>query len=209
MIPILTAYSPNFEPLYRRWKETLPLGLVPMVKVLEVNNDGFGFRKDSWYDAIAQKIKHFEDILSTLDENALCICSDVDIFFTRADDSLSKYIVTEMKDKDMLFMRENRDHKVNGGFYVVRNTPKVRNELANARTYCVRRSPLADQDYFNGDFRSSGVSWGYIDTHKVAWGTFIHHKTDTLFHHAVCATNLDDKLKQQDKIADQFGIILP
>ena len=102
----------------------------------------------------------------------------------------------------MLFMREAMSQEVNGGFIVVRNSLDVQNIFKTAMEYCKLKSPHADQDYFNSiEFKQLNIHWDYIDYNLVAWGNNIYNPKKTLFHHAVCASGLEEKLHQQDKIA--------
>lgn len=200
----ISAFSENIRPLYERWAKTLPASFTPVVKIIEIPNDGYGFCKDSWYEAIEKKIQHFVDTLTAQPDGTMCLCCDVDIFFTKQDDTLARYLVEELNSKglDIIFMRECRTVSVNGGFYFVRNSPKVREELTKAMLHCRKRTKYADQDFFNSkEFRSGGIKWGYVDNALVAWGTAIFNANKTLFHHAVCTTNMTDKLEQQNKIA--------
>ena len=189
----------------------MPDGFVPIVKVIEIANDGYGFSSGSWYDAISRKIQHFIDTLESQPEGGICVCCDVDILFTRKSKDLADYLRAEIanKDLDMLFMREDTGECVNGGFYCVRNSEPVRNALKQAMLFCEKRTSFADQDYFNGIFKQSGVKWDYIDIAIVAWGWRVYDSRRTLFHHAVCSRNLDDKLRQQQEICRQFQIELP
>lgn len=209
---ILTAWSSNFKPMYDRWLRTLPNCFEPNAKLIQITQDKFGFATQSWYDAIKYKIQHFIDVLSNSPDGEIVICSDCDIFFTNSSDALKNYIIGEFDKQplDFLFMREAESQYVNGGFYVVKNSLRVRSILQKAKEYCNKKSPLADQDFFNGDgFRKSDVKWTYIDYKLVAWGNHVFDKSKTLFHHAVCCRNIKEKIKQQDKISRTFGIVLP
>lgn len=210
-IPAITVYSENFSKLYQRWVATLPSGFHPVVKVIEIAKDGYGFCSGSWYDAIIQKIQHFLDTLKGLPEGTLCLCCDVDIFFAKRTDALANYLRDEMETRglDMLFMQENQMESVNGGFYCVRNVERVRQALSHAMEYCMKKTQYADQDYYNSEeFKNSGVKWGVIDTSLVAWGGTVFNREKTLFHHAVCCVTMEDKLKQQNQIARLLKVSL-
>lgn len=208
----LAAYSDNFISLFNRWSTTLPLGFISDHKVINLVNDGFGFAKGSWYQAISMKIAFFIEKLETYPLGQLVLCSDVDIMFVKHRKSdLANYIKRTMREKDldMLFLREADTDGVNGGFYVVKNSPRVRTVLKIAMDYCNRRTKFADQDYYNSsDFKNSGIKWDYIDNQYVAWATIIYNPNKTLFHHAVCTTNLIQKLHQQNMVARRLHIKL-
>lgn len=201
---ILTAWSVNFEPLYNRWLKTLPRCFEPNAKLIEIPQDNFGCLSQSWYDAIKLKIQHFNNVLETLPEGEIVICCDCDIFFVRSNDELKKYITDHINkhNLDFLFMREGKVEQVNGGFYAVKNSSLVRKALSSAIQYCDKKTTFADQDFFNGvEFKTSGIKWDYIDYNLVAWAELIFNRRKTLFHHAVCTKNIEEKIKQQDKVA--------
>lgn len=211
-IPAITAWSRNFEPLFNRWSSTLPKDFVVCDKVIEVVQDGYGFQKQSWYDAISLKIQHFIDTLSTYPDGKIVLCCDCDIFFINQSSKLAECMIKRITEDnlDMLFMQEAQMPQVNGGFIVVKNSAKVQEVFKTARDYCLLKTPHADQDYFNSEeFQErSGIRWGFIDYNLVAWGNNIYDNKTTLFHHAVCASGLKEKLQQQDRIAQRFGIKL-
>lgn len=209
---VLTAFSDNFLPLYNRWSKTLPKCFEADAKLIVIPQDDFGYASQSWYDAIKLKIEHFKNVLESSNDGEIIICCDCDIFFTRSNDSLKNYIQSQIEQKnlDFLFMREAKTSHVNGGFYVVKNSALVRSILQKAIEHCDKKTPYADQDYFNGeDFQKSGIKWDYIDYKLVAWGNLVFDRRNTLFHHAVCTRDLQEKLKQQEKIARLFRLTLP
>lgn len=208
-IPTITVYSENFSELYRRWNNSIPEGLEPIVKKIElIDIVHTGFATKSWYDAICQKIQFFIDTLESIPDDKICLCCDVDIFFIKKDQSLYTYLTEEMKNKnlDMLFMRENTSHEVNGGFYCVKNSDKVRSVLKEAKEFCTQMSGYGDQDFYNGNFKQKDIQWEYIDVSKVIWGENVFNYDTALFHHAVCCLNLEDKLRQQNRIAQSYKI---
>lgn len=210
-IPAITAFSENFRPLYDRWRATLPAGFDPIVKAIDIANDGYGFLTGSWYDAITKKIQHFIDTLASLPNGTICLCCDVDIMFIKNSGDLADYLQTKItkNDLDMIFMRENDSNRVNGGFYCVRNSERVRNALKQAMVFCEKRTQYADQDYFNGDeFKQSGVKWDYIDMRLMVWGMHVYDKNMALFHHAVCAGTLAEKMHQQQAVGSFFQLQL-
>lgn len=199
--------------MYDRWEKTLPSGFVAQSKLMEIVGGVHGFQKASWYDAIAKKTGFFIESLSRLEDGRIALCCDCDIFFVKhKEDALRNYIESSITSDglDMLFMREAQTTLVNCGFMAVKNSAKVREAFARARDHCKRKTPFADQDYYNSDeFKiHSGIAWGYIDTAKVAWGTQVYDASQTLFHHAVCALNMKSKIEQQESIAKLLNVNL-
>jgi len=207
-IPIIAVYSDNFSPLYQRWAQTLPAGFKPYVKLITIQNDGYGFQKGSWYNAIAQKTDHAINTLASFPDQQLCVVSDVDIFFTKKTRDLVDFLQQAMKESplDFLFMRENKAEACNAGFYCVRNSASVRQTLVEAREFCRKGTKLGDQSYFNGP--NFTLKRDYIPNRLVAWGTEIHNRQHTLLHHAVCVGTLQEKLKQQQNVAARLGLVL-
>jgi len=211
-IIVMTAFSQNIAPLYKRWYASLPDMFVPSVKYIHsiTKNCSHGFQKQTWYDAIEMKIAHFIHTMEQYPDDTIFVCSDADIVFIDTRQStqpnvLYNYITHTLyaKKLDMLFLGEgHHDDKVNGGFYAVRNSQRVRDIMRKAKEHCKKKTPYADQDFYNSDEfqKDPNIKWAIIDRKYVAWGTIVFAPLHTLFHHAVCAKNMEEKLLQQTTV---------
>lgn len=200
IIPALVVYTDNYVPLLRRWTSSLPEGFRAVPRRLALAAPTFGFRTQSWYDAIRLKLEYFVEYLSTAPEGQLVMCSDADIYFVRQTDDLARAARRAFDDDpglDLWIMQENTRPEVNGGFYFVRNSPRVRTFLRDAAAFTTLKSPYADQEFFNAD---TTLRRQFIPNRYVAWGMEVFDRGECLLHHAVCCATVDQKIDQQDRV---------
>jgi hypothetical protein len=200
-IAALTVWTDNYQPLFDRWKSTLPSGFEPFAAKIVSTNDGVGFGTEHWFDCIKRKIAFFIGFLEDWPEGRIVLCSDADIMFVSPAGDLASLVERAFARRalDVWIMRENASKMVNGGFYFVRNSARVRAFLALARDSCDERLPFGDQTFINAEL-GRHLTWDYIPTHFVAWGNHVFDPRRCLFHHAVCASFVDLKTKQQENI---------
>ena len=204
MIPTFCVYSDNYEPLFQKFHDTLPLGFDLKVKKI-VLEEPFGFRTDSWYNAIQQKLNFVLENISSLPLNTLFCVSDTDIYFFKKSNELYKYVKdTFQKDLrlQVLIMQEDDLNQPNGGFIFLRNTPIVQELLKRMIQGAVQRLPFADQSVLQTEI--SRIRHRYINRNYVVWGTKIFNAKMALFHHAVCCGTVDEKLAQQELIKSKI-----
>lgn len=200
MIPALVVYTDNYVPLLRRWSASLPAGFRAAPRRLPIDAPSFGFRTQSWYDAIRLKLEYFADFLTDEPEGQLVMCSDADVYFVRQTDDLARAAQQAFEDApglDMWIMQENTRQEVNGGFYFVRNSPRVRQFLREAAASTALKTPFADQEFFNAD---TTLTKQFIPNRFVAWGMEVFDRGQCLLHHAVCCATVDQKIDQQDRV---------
>lgn len=200
MIYALTLWTDNYKPLYDKWLSSLPLGFEPITKHMDVSGyKTFGFRKPSWYECIKQKIGFFVETLNSMEDGCIVLCCDSDIMFLGKGDKLhtvTQQTFAQNPDLDMWIMRENTGDDVNGGFYFVKNSGKVRDYLKDAMRSCDDRLPFADQTFLNTTIKQR-MNYQYIPNEYVVCGGYIHTPKDALFHHAVGCADVPQKLEQQ------------
>jgi hypothetical protein len=170
-----------------------------------------GFMSDLFYNCIINKVKN---LINKLYENRYkyeyYISCDCDIWFLKNRknlwNNLEQYISN--KDYSITFMREDRVDSINGGFFIIRNKyldisirflEKVYNLLINTPR---NEIPLLEQTIINNI--KSEINFGYIPNDYVIWGHMIYNKNNSLFHHAVCCNDVDDKLTQIKDTKKQF-----
>jgi hypothetical protein len=212
---VITIYTDNYKPLYEKWLNTLPLGFNPIVFNLKVDkNDEFGFRRKTWYKAIDFKLKCIYRILKQKSPNEIILFSDVDIFFIKKDKTLFNLAVEKFNEDPLLdiwISREGIKNDVNTGFYFLRNNNKTSIFILNAIKSYHHGLPFADQTYFNNNLntfhlyntkicRKQYLKWDFIPNKYTIWGTQIYDKNNSIFHHATCTFNLEQKIIQQEQI---------
>lgn len=199
-----TVYTPNYYPLFARWKHSLPPGFVARVKHFIVDATEFGLSTPSWYTCVRFKMQEFNALLRELPDDVLVLCADSDIYFVNHTDALSRLTRKTFRDNpelDMWCMRENKTDSVNGGFYVVRNTHKIRMFMQEVLRACTRQyDTLAEQTFINRHMKDAGIKSAYVPDEYVAWAREVPDPAQCLFHHAVCCKNVAEKLQQQETV---------
>jgi len=167
--------------------------------------DQTGFRTKIWYYSVTNKIKHLIDTLinNKTDGIEYFIFTDCDvIFFSKnINEWLNLEYFIKENDKDIFFMRENISNDVNSGFFIIKNNSniydiinffnKVYYELQNTR---IEEMRLGDQTIINN--LKNEINYDYIPNEYTIFGENIFDKNKSLFHHAVCCMDTDDKIKQ-------------
>jgi len=168
-----------------------------------------GFQTDLWYYCVTNKIGHLVDILRN-SNNYPCeyfIFTDCDIRYISENkhhwDSLKEFI--DNNDNDIFFMRENDSTDVNSGFFIIKNNENLNNNmrffvnvLNKISVTDKKNMPFGDQSIINN--MKQNINYGFIPNEYVIFGDNVNDKKKALFHHAVGATTIDDKINQINKI---------
>lgn len=179
----------------------------------KICNNNLGFQSEIWYYSIRNKINHLINILNKDNKIKYYIFTDCDIVYIKENinewDNLEKYIIN--KDKDIFFMRENLSNDVNTGFFIIKNNDNINNiikffikVLDTIDKTKKEHMPLGDQTIINN--LKNEINYDYIPNNYVIFGTNIFNKKKSLFHHAVCCKNIDEKIKQINIIKNKFKI---
>lgn len=99
-------------------------------------------------------------------------------------------------------MRENASNDVNGGFFIIKNNnlEKIIHFLIYIFKQLITKPhlPMLEQQLINE--HKNKINFNFIPNPYVIWGTEIHDMKSALFHHAVCCSNVDEKIKQINQI---------
>jgi len=115
-------------------------------------------------------------------------------------------------EKDIFFMREGfSSSDVNSGFYIIKNNNKLttiieffEKVILNFKQRSNSSMQLGDQTIINE--LKSELNYGYIDNDYVIFGANIYNVNKALVHHAVCCTNVDQKLDQIRKVQSALSV---
>jgi tRNA uridine 5-carbamoylmethylation protein Kti12 len=106
-------------------------------------------------------------------------------------------------------MRENMSHDVNSGFFIIKNNDNITNiinffieVLQTIDTTEKVKMPYGDQSIINN--LKNIINYGFIPNDYVVFATHIFNINKSLFHHAVCCIDVDDKIKQINQIKMAF-----
>lgn len=174
-----------------------------------------GFQTDLWYYCIRNKISHLIDVISNSCNSIdieYFIFTDCDIVYVEKNinewHNLEKFITNE--NKDVYFMRESRTNNVNSGFFIIKNNNNIKNiinffveVLQTIDTTEKRHMPLGDQSIINK--LKNKINYGFIPNDYVIFGNTIYNIDKSLFHHAVCCRDVDEKIIQINQIKSRFN----
>lgn len=184
---------------------------------LDVSNKKTGFRSDLWYYCVRNKINHLINVLKnydSLNNIKYFIFTDCDIIYIKKNlnewYNLENYIQNE--NEDIYFMRESTSNEVNSGFFIIKNNENITNiikffvkVLQTIDTTKKERMVLGDQSIINR--LKSEINYGFIPNDYVVFATRIYNINKSLFHHAVCAKDVDDKIEQINRIKSSFNVL--
>jgi len=173
-----------------------------------------GFQTDLWYYCVRNKINHLINVLKNYDclnNIKYFIFTDCDVIYIKKNINewcnLENYIQNE--NKDIHFMRECSSDDVNSGFFIIKNNDNITNiinffieVLQTIDTTEKVQMPLGDQSIINN--LKNTINYGFIPNDYVVFGTNIFNINKSLFHHAVCCRDVDDKIKQINEIKMAF-----
>jgi len=173
-----------------------------------------GFQTELWYYCIRNKINHLINVLKNYDglnNIKYFIFTDCDIIYIKKNINewynLENYIQNE--NKDIHFMREGSSDDVNSGFFIIKNNDNITNiinffveVLQTIDTTEKVKMPFGDQSIINN--LKNKINYGFIPNDYVVFGTSVYNINKSLFHHAVCCRDVDDKITQINKIKMAF-----
>lgn len=165
-----------------------------------------GFQTDLWYYCVRNKINHLINVLNTyntLPDIKYLIFTDCDVIYIKKNIhewyNLENYVINE--NKDIYFMRESNSDKVNSGLFVIKNNNYIKNiinffiEVLQTIDMTEKNNmPDGDQSIINE--LKNNINYGFIPNEYVIFGEDIYNKKKSLFHHAICCKDVDDKILQ-------------
>lgn len=165
-----------------------------------------GFGTPLWHLCVRNKIEHLLNVLynhQRLQTIKYFIFSDCDVVFLKNNanewSNLERFIV--QTERDIFFMREGTSEDVNTGLFIVKNNENMPRNISffesvvqKLNTSNTEDLPYGDQTVINSLLAS--IDYGFIPNDYVVWGTQIYNSRKSLFHHAVCASCVEDKLCQ-------------
>ena len=175
-----------------------------------VSFENTGFQTELWYYCVRNKINHLINVLKNGSNIKYFIFTDCDIIYIKKNVNewynLENYIQNE--NKDIYFMREHSSDDVNTGFFIMKN-----NDITNIINFFVEvlqtiditekeKMPLGDQSIINN--LKYKINYGFIPNDYVVFGSEIFNINKSLFHHAVCCRDVDDKIEQINQVKTAF-----
>jgi hypothetical protein len=173
-----------------------------------------GFQTDLWYYCVRNKINHLINVLKNYDylnNIKYFIFTDCDIIYIKKNVNewynLENYIQNE--NKDIYFMRECFSDDINSGFFIIKNNDNITN-IINFFVKVLQTIDITEKaNMSHGDQSIINnlkkiINYGFIPNDYVIWASNIHNINKSLFHHAVCCRDVDDKIEQINQIKSNF-----
>ena len=217
---LFVSYStPNYEKLTNVYLESLKnIGVTKIEHKIDQDIDyqtncDLGFRSEFWYKSVKNKIRNLINVLKNKKSDKSIeyfIQSDCDIQYFSKNvhewENLEYFI--KNNEKQIFFMRERRIHnKINSGFFIIKNNEHINaiigffeSVILNLDTRKIKDLALGDQTVINIFLKRQLIKYDFIPTCYVIWGERIYDINKALFHHAVCASNIETKLNQIKEI---------
>ena len=173
-----------------------------------------GFQTDLWYYCVRNKINHLINVINNynnLHDIKYFIFTDCDIIYIKNNINewynLEEFIIKQ--NKDIYFMREDVTDDVNSGLFIIKNNGNIKNIInffiEVLKTIDItekNKMPFGDQSIINS--LKNKINYGFIPNDYVIFGKQIFNKNKSLFHHAVCCIDVEDKILQINYIKSLF-----
>lgn len=169
-----------------------------------------GFGTPFWHLCVRNKMVHLLNVLynhERLRTIKYFIFCDCDVVFLKENVSewsnLERYIVET--DMDIFFMREGTSEQVNTGMFIIKNNENIPKNISFFESVVQKLDTCNTDDFPYGDqsvinSMLSSIDYGFIPNEYVIWGRQINDPNKSLFHHAVCASHVYDKICQINEI---------
>lgn len=175
-----------------------------------------GFQTNLWYLCIRNKIHHLINVLKKYDNYdkydglnniKYFIFTDCDINYIKKNINewynLENYIQNE--NKDIHFLREGWSDDVNTGFFIIKNNDNITNIINFFVEVLQTINQTKKENMYFGDQTiinnlKHKINYGFIPNDYVVFGCNIYNINKSLFHHAVCCRDVDDKIIQINNI---------
>lgn len=175
------------------------------------------FREAGWHHAMRLKLARVCEFLEDdVAEAAHALVTDADIQYLNPAKLLELFQNARDEGLDFYGMRECRSREFNGGFYILRNGPAVR------QLFRFVRDAIADTDYAYGDQTvlndilvrgrlpevRDKLKCAHIDNRHCVWGDAPWVSSHAIFHHAVAAPSVQEKVHQMARVRERYEAAL-
>lgn len=204
-------FTPTHRNMFEQFlKKTCDLfqehDVIPHMDDDQLSENG-SFYSNGFHETVVKKLDFIIDS-NAWDDSEYCIFSDADILFTAP---TQEFLLEQVQGQDIVFQSDQTTY--NSGFYVFRNSPKVKSMFEEARRVkgqyfgdqlCIdaalRTVPLKckafDKTIFNISFYSGGGVWDNAST--------IHFPKHMRVYHANFIVGVENKEKALKIAYDRF-----
>lgn len=201
--PVVVTYSDNYKTLYDnfvRSAQPLPFDIIPH-KIGFGTDTNYGYSSSTFSNSCYAKI---ENLLKFLHESQapMAIESDIDIQLFPNKESLDELLFAfNSKNLDWLGSTESSlgpwNRQFNAGFFMIKNTQKMRSFLSDVLRILKGRAVMMDQAVINQLIFDVNydIKYDFISEDFIKFGLRpISNRDKLLLHHAVQVGSLDTKL---------------
>lgn len=212
-IKLVGVWSPNIQKLYNLYYKSLKkydkFFEICLHKLDLKNFNSFGFGTDSWYESGIQKLDFIVKNLNLLNPRELLVFNDLDIQYLNPMNLFRIFNFIEDKKMDFCGIMEHNVQEYfehyNGGYYILRNTPNIVKLINSVKDELkVNRPTFADQDILNDFIHNANVNHGFMPREFFINGPHAPITQEAIFHHAIYAGNVHDKLTQLKRIYIEY-----
>lgn len=212
-LKLTCTYDSNFILMFNKLKSDL--NKIEEIELLEnkIEEEGLGssFGSKGWYKNLTMKMSFLYQKMKELNDGEVICCSDADIQFFKPEELLK--IKEELLSSDLEYIgqKERNTMDFNGGFFFMKKTNKNMDMLKAINSDDLTKYRYAEQELLNKFLHSLNIKRKHLDEKKYLHGCIIGivdstHKESIVMHHATCATNPDQKMKQMDEVRKRLGM---
>lgn len=212
-VKIIGVWSENIKKLYNIYCKSIKKYTsnfeICLRKIDLKNFDSFGFGTPSWYEAGIIKLEFIIQNLNNLGPRELLVFNDLDIQYLNPMNLFNVFSIIENRNLDFCGIMEHNVNdyydRYNGGYYILRNVPnvislfkKIKDELV------INKPPFADQDILNDFIHHAGINHDFMPVNYFINGPHGPVIDDAIMHHAIYASNVEDKIIQIKRIYIEY-----
>lgn len=214
---ICATYDDNFEPLCSQFCSNFRDQPGIKIRLNKISTEGDSkFGSEVWYENLRQKMRFLERCMRDINEGDVICCSDTDIQFFKPRSVLSVKFVMESTDMEYMGQREHTSDEFNGGFFLIKKNNKTMAMVETINSNEISNYKYAEQKLINELIGLLGVRSGFLDPKKYFHGCLRKNEEymsakvlkRMVMHHATCAYDLDQKMRQMNFVREAMGVEL-
>lgn len=210
---LVGVWSDNIKPLYclymRSLKKYEKAFCLNLKKISLKSFESFGFGTPSWFEAGILKLDWILENLNNSEKREIIVFNDVDIQYLNPMNLFNVVNIMDSKKLDFCGIMEHNSaeyyERYNGGYYLLRNTPEVKNFINNIKNELkVNKPEFADQDILNDLIHNAKIKHEFMPEEFFINGPHAPVTQQAIMHHAIFVGCLRDKLAQLKRIYIEY-----
>lgn len=210
---IACTYDSNFEQMCENMCSELMKCENLELLLNKLTNEGSGshFRSKGWYHNLTRKMIFLAQCMEEIEDEEVICCSDADIQFFRPEELLSLRDKMDSYGLEYAGQKERDTNDFNGGFFLIRKNPRTMDMIRRINSEDLTKYPFAEQDILNQLLVSLQIKRQLLEEKKYLHGCILgiigpSDAKSIVMHHATCAKNPTEKMKQMNDVRLMMGI---